>query len=83
MIEYVYEIIILRISTDRLKISFDNAGKEYISMNSPKSENILFRNVRWSLLSLFALFDLPPSLQYRLLHLICSIPDDEPVTGNK
>ncbi|CAF3443010.1 unnamed protein product [Rotaria socialis] len=47
-------------------------------------ENIIrqCRNVRWSLLSLFALFDLPQSLQYRLLHLICSIPDDEPVTGN-
>ena len=47
-------------------------------------ENIIrqCRNVRWSLLSLFALFDLPISLQYRLLHLICSIPDDEPVTGN-
>ncbi|CAF5000583.1 unnamed protein product, partial [Rotaria sp. Silwood1] len=45
-------------------------------------ENIIrqCRNVRWSLLSLFALFDLPQSLQYRLLHLICSIPDDEPVT---
>ena len=44
---------------------------------------LLNRNVRWSLLSLFALFDLPSSLQNRLLHLICSIPDDEPVTGNE
>jgi len=45
-------------------------------------ENIirLCRNVRWSLLSLFALFDLPLSLQNRLLHLICSIPDGESVT---
>ncbi|CAF0819959.1 unnamed protein product [Rotaria sordida] len=45
-------------------------------------ENIIrqCRNVRWSLLSLFALFDLPQSLQYRLLHLICSIPDDEQIT---
>ncbi|UJR33312.1 hypothetical protein I4U23_020762 [Adineta vaga] len=45
-------------------------------------ENIIrqCRNVRWSLLSLFALFDLPSSLQNRLLHLICSISDDESVT---
>ncbi len=72
----------MHIFIDQLKILFDNAGKREIIRKFSIKLIYLNRNVRWSLLSLFALFDLPPSLQYRLLHLICSIPDDEPVTGN-
>ncbi|CAF1344727.1 unnamed protein product, partial [Didymodactylos carnosus] len=38
------------------------------------------RNVRWNLLSLFALFDLPSPVRTRLLHIICSISDNEIIT---
>ena len=56
--------------------------KERIDLKEKFSYNLqTIRNVRWSLLSLFALFDLPSSLQNRLLHLICSIDDNELITG--
>ena len=84
MIEFDCVIIILLIFIDPLKTSFVYAGTSSIENKNNSCFYFIFfcRNVRWSLLSLFALFDLPVSLQNRLLHLICSIDDQQTVTGS-